>query len=174
LYSIAERSGYALLYSVISQNIGIKNKFINTKKMKKSILLLFYLALINTTNAQVGINIDNPKGVFHIDAKNNTNGSNNISDDIIVDANGNIGIGTLSPSTKLEIVSEGTNTNPISGFTLKDGNQAIGRVLTSNADGRAMWQNPGSYPVIPWEADKTGIAKLKFDPDVETSLFYNT
>lgn len=47
---------------------------------------------------------------------------------------GNVGIGTTAPGAKLEIVGS-------SGTTLKivDGNQAAGRVLTSDANGVASW-----------------------------------
>ena len=50
-------------------------------------------------------------------------------------SNGNVGIGVSNPTTKLEVV--GT-----SGTTLKivDGNQAVGKVLTSDANGIASWQ----------------------------------
>ena len=51
--------------------------------------------------------------------------------------NSNVGIGTFNPGAKLEI--DGS-----SGSTLKvvDGNQAAGRVLTSDANGQASWQSP--------------------------------
>ena len=50
---------------------------------------------------------------------------------------GEVGINTTAPDTKLHIV--GTN-----GTTLKivDGNQGIGKVLTSDANGVASWSNP--------------------------------
>lgn len=52
---------------------------------------------------------------------------------------GNVGIGTAIPGAKLEIVGS-------SGTTLKiiDGNQGPGKVLTSDADGRASWQPANS------------------------------
>lgn len=48
---------------------------------------------------------------------------------------GNVGIGTSSPAAKLEI-------NGSSGSTIKivDGNQAAGKVLTSDANGQGSWQ----------------------------------
>jgi len=53
--------------------------------------------------------------------------------------NGNVGIGTASPTTKLHL--DGT-------FRLVDGNQSNGKVLTSDANGVATWQTAsgGSLP----------------------------
>ncbi|MBK9077593.1 MAG: hypothetical protein IPL77_21960 [Flavobacteriales bacterium] len=45
---------------------------------------------------------------------------------------GNVGIGTTSPSAKLDV--EGS-------FQLKDGSQGAQRILTSDADGNASWSN---------------------------------
>ena len=58
---------------------------------------------------------------------------------LTIDASGNVGIGTTSPSTKLHL--DGT-------FRLVDGNQSNGKVLTSDANGVATWETAsgGSLP----------------------------
>lgn len=50
----------------------------------------------------------------------------------------NVGIGTSSPSEKLHVVGS---------LLMEDGNQAAGKVLTSDANGKASWQAPA--PVAP-------------------------
>lgn len=61
----------------------------------------------------------------------------NGGDQLFLGATGNVGINTTAPDTKLHLV--GT-----SGTTLKivDGNQAAGKVLTSDANGVASWSTP--------------------------------
>lgn len=72
--------------------------------MKKSILLIINLLLVKLCVSQVGINTENPKGVFHIDAKGDTGVQGvEFSDDIVVNAEGRMGIGTLTPQAKLDI-----------------------------------------------------------------------
>lgn len=60
------------------------------------------------------------------------------------DASVGVGIGTNSPNAKLHIVSS-TASN---GFQLQDGNQGAGKVLTSDADGKATWKNLGNDQAI--------------------------
>ncbi len=70
----------------------------------KIFLILFSFCVIPLSlSAQVGINTNNPLGTFHIDPQGDTNDPLNISDDVIVTSNGNVGIGTLTPGKKLEI-----------------------------------------------------------------------
>lgn len=115
--------------------------------MKK---LLF--TLITTINfltlsfGQVGINTQNPQGILNIDGgkDNPITGSGHSADqqlnDFTVLANGNVGIGTIAPSQKLEIQTGGTESSPITGFKLIDGNQRKNYVLMSDADGIGTWQ----------------------------------
>jgi hypothetical protein len=54
------------------------------------------------------------------------------SDALVVLKNGNIGIGSSTPQDKLHIVGN---------LRMVDGTQGTGRVLTSDTNGRATWQN---------------------------------
>jgi hypothetical protein len=78
----------------------------------KNLKYLFVFALV-LSKAQVGINTANPLQTFHIDPQKNTSttGStvNNVADDFVVTDRGNVGIGTTNPSTKLQVVGDGTN-----------------------------------------------------------------
>ena len=56
--------------------------------------------------------------------------------------NGNVGIGTASPTTKLHVAGS---------FRLVDGNQSNGKVLTTDANGVATWQT-----VSGWNAGNDG------------------
>lgn len=80
---------------------------------------------ISSAFAQIGINTTEPKGVFHIDAKGNTQGNSNISDDVIVDSNGNLGIGTLTPQAKVHIYTDGT----VPAIRISDQSEAAGSML---------------------------------------------
>lgn len=59
--------------------------------------------------------------------------------------NGNVGIGTNSPSAKLDIYGN---------IKIMDGTQGAGKVLTSNADGVATWQTLAST-LFPYNAQST-------------------
>lgn len=78
--------------------------------MKKKVLILsFFLALISTSNAQIGINTDKPQGVFHFDGKGDTDSSDLTTDDIIVTTDGKVGIGTTTPTETLDVEGSAKN-----------------------------------------------------------------
>ncbi|GEM_PF-3193441 len=74
-----------------------------TKIILPFILLLFVSLPVVAQTSGVGVNTVNPQGVFHIDARGNTNGGNNVLDDIIVDENGNTSVGKINPNAKLDV-----------------------------------------------------------------------
>ena len=113
--------------------------------MKKNITLIAALIINVALYSQVGINTENPQGIFNIDGgkDNPTTGSAHTAaqqrNDLVFAANGNLGLGTISPTTKLHIDNGTTN----GAIRIVDGTQAAGKVLTSDANGVATWQNKG-------------------------------
>lgn len=107
--------------------------------MKKTLLILVaFFGII--VNAQVGINTQNPQGMFHIDgSKDNppaaAPNAQQQSNDVIVTATGNVGIGTTTPTRKLEIVS---TSSPA--LRIVDGNQNLNYALMSDANGNGTWK----------------------------------
>lgn len=110
--------------------------------MKKKILTaITVVSFISITHSQVGINTTNPQGIFHIDgAKDNpAAGTPSVlaqANDFIVTASGNVGIGTTSPTRKLEVVS---TTSP--SLRINDGSQQAGYYLISDANGNGSWKS---------------------------------
>lgn len=106
--------------------------------IKKNFYFLTFFGIF--TSAQVGINTANPQGVFHIDgAKDNplTGAPSAVQqlNDVVVTSTGNVGIGTTTPTRKLEIVS---STSPA--LRVNDGNQNVNYVLMSDASGYGTWR----------------------------------
>ena len=111
---------------------------------KKIFFVSVCLALfvfINEAYSQIGIQTDSPLALFHVDPKRNTNstGTSGTDDDVVVTVAGNVGIGTIVPSEKLDI--RGT-------FRLRDNNQAADRVLVSDALGNAQWSDRPKLDVV--------------------------
>ncbi|WP_312553748.1 hypothetical protein [Empedobacter brevis] len=109
--------------------------------MKKHLIILMSLFPVSFLFSQVGINTENPQGIFHVDGEkdNPTTGNPSVAaqaNDFIVTAAGNVGIGITNPTRKLEIVS---TTSP--SFRLNDGSQQTGYYLVSDANGNGSWKS---------------------------------
>jgi hypothetical protein len=121
--------------------VQLNQQHIQTKKfMKKLFFLVTSFCFYTNAISQVGINTKNPQGIFHIDGRNDnpTTGTPNTSqqtDDFIVTSSGNVGIGTTTPTRKLEIVSP---TTPA--LRIQDGNQNVNYVLMSDNNGYGTWK----------------------------------
>lgn len=110
---------------------------------------------IDSANSRVGIGTTSPSGTLHVDGGTAAAGNN--GSDITIEAqdgatnfnggniilmagsgqgtgtDGNVGIGTMSPGTKLEVSGQ---------VKITGGTPAAGEVLTSDAAGLATWEAP--------------------------------
>ncbi len=100
------------------------------------------LIAITSLQAQVGINTQVPYTgrVLHIDGAGDNVSATSVTsaqaaNDIVIDHNGNVGVGTITPTAKLHIETDGT-TRPI---RIADGSQGIDKYLTSDQNGYATW-----------------------------------
>lgn len=75
--------------------------------MRKKLGLALLICCGIWINAQVGINMSSPEATVHIDGQKNTNASipSSYYDDIVITSSGNVGIGTKSPKTRLDLRS---------------------------------------------------------------------
>jgi hypothetical protein len=110
--------------------------------MNKKILFILFVYLLGYAkfNAQIGVNTSNPQGIFHIDgAKDNAiTGVPTIgqqSNDVTVSSSGNVGIGTVTPSAKLEVISS----VPSGAIRIIDSSEGAGKMLISDANGAGTW-----------------------------------
>jgi hypothetical protein len=126
--------------------------FINYPKhlnMKKNTIILLLLVAGNTSVfAQIGINTGNPQVQFHVDGAKD-NAATGVptaaqqANDFAVTSTGNVGVGTVTPSTKVDIIS------PTAGaLKITDGTQGNGKILISDANGVATWQNSSPAVII--------------------------
>lgn len=111
--------------------------------MKKTIYTLltsfFALHLYTSQNKGIGINTANPQGILHTDGlKDNPASSSNITsvqqlNDVLIDHNGRIGVGTLTPNAKVDLRNSGNGAIGIGNSTLS----------ANIADGGAVRYNNG-------------------------------
>ena len=158
--------------------------------MNKNIIISIGLLLSGFSYSQVGINTANPRGIFNIDGgkDNPTTGSAHTKaqqlNDFAVTAAGNVGIGTITPTQKLEIQTGGTVASPVTGFKLVDGNQGVGKVLISDANGVGTWKKhslftePAVYGTFTWAPNTAlgntnwnSVASLSLQPNISYMIY---
>ena len=112
------------------------------------------LRLTNNTTGHLvgdGLEIRNVGSLANITNKENnalTFGTN-AAERMRVDATGNVGIGTISPTAKLEVAGQ---------VKISGGTPGAGKVLTSDATGLATWQTPVSGGSSQWTTTGTDIS----------------
>ena len=136
--------------------------------MKKNKILAFAFFLNSFLGfSQVGINTNNPLSTFHIDGMkdNPATGVPTLLqqyNDVVVTENGNIGVGTINPSKKLDILSIDGNALRISDTT-----EGLGKVLMSDSDGNARWAMPGTTFAKLGSIPEEAITRATIDdPDI--------
>lgn len=81
--------------------------------MKKNCLLILMTLGFNCAFSQVGINTPNPQGILHIDGKADNPVSGTLftpvqqSNDILINSDGRVGVGTHSPAVKVDARNSG-------------------------------------------------------------------
>lgn len=128
--------------------------------------IIISLVISVPSYSQIGVNTENPKYLLHIDGLKNNATSGSVSalqlvDDVIVDSNGNVGLGAVPmPTVKLEVNGS---------LFLSGTNLEADMRLISDANGNATWKSIDNL-LSPIEAvtkgvlfgDPTGLA----DPSV--------
>jgi hypothetical protein len=76
--------------------------------MKKSLGLVLMISACLFIKAQVGINMASPERILHIDGQKNTAPAvpSSYYDDVVITTSGNMGVGTKTPKTRLDLRSD--------------------------------------------------------------------
>lgn len=135
---------------------------------KKLLLICYFLSTIIPlfSKAQVGIGTKNPQGLFHIDASknNSTTGfpsTNQQQDDFVILNDGKIGIGTLSPSTRLDLRNPNNTNNVIAiGYTDASASEAgAGAIRYYDVSGGLLQVSDGiTWSNLPSSPQKSFVA----------------
>lgn len=112
--------------------------------MNKLYIILLLLGVSACLSAQIGVNTSNPQVLFHIDPKQNNNATGiptlvQTEDDIVITQNGFMGIGTITPETKLDIRKH-TSTDEL--LFIDNGGALIpNQYLISDSQGNTLWSS---------------------------------
>ena len=125
----------------------------------KKIIMLLAGIFSGISYGQVGINTQNPQGIFHVDGgKDNpvtgTPSTAQQANDFLLTTAGNVGVGTTAPTAKLEINSNSSNTSGLK-FTQLNSSTPVGtgQALGVDAGGNVITvPNPTAASITTVEA----------------------
>jgi hypothetical protein len=115
-----------------------------------TLLLLLPATICAQSDDGIGINMDSaPIGAFHLDARLSTASSNlpdnnaltaaQQADDVVVSTEGHTGIGTIYPTARLTVNTQGAS--GVFPIRMKDGSEMNGNIIVSlDSEGHASWQ----------------------------------
>jgi len=140
------------------------------KDLKKRLLLLFFFGSTFSLFAQIGINTKDVKGAFHVDGKIDnfsTPTNEQANNDFVVTTNGNIGVGTITPVTKLDLRSTSNSNNALGiGFTSRTAESVgAGVIRYVNTSGGKLQISDG----IQW-MDIYSVKAIKFTYNTATII----
>jgi len=134
------------MYSAVSGNVGIGSSTPDVKLTVEGPTDAMVLAKINQVGGRqyVGLRLDRNDAETWFVGMGNLNDRlvfrrSASSDDMAIDTTGNVGIGTLAPAEKLDVVG----TAKMAGFKMPTG-ASSGYVLTSDGSGMGTWQAAGA------------------------------
>lgn len=110
--------------------------------MKTHIVLLISALWITVAiSAQVGINTNDPRGIFYIDGKtdNTTSSSDKYKNDVMVDLDGSLILGQAVQPTLAKAKVDITSDTAYGAMKISDGGESENMVLLGDAAGNALW-----------------------------------
>ncbi|MCW3161048.1 hypothetical protein [Chryseobacterium oryctis] len=151
------------------------------KKITPIVGVIVMSSFFNSLSAQLGINTSNPQAVFHIDAgkDNPTSGIPSAAqqtNDFVVTNTANLGIGTTTPTEKLDIATGNARIRNINSNVGVGGSD---RVVVADADGVLKTIDFSAYSLFHarlaanQNLTNATITTLLFSTPLATSPFYS-
>ena len=114
------------------------------KQLAITIFSTFFAVSAIFAQGKVGVNTTTPQATLDVKSDANSRKAIRMTDPSGTEAisvlnNGNVGINVTDPDTRLHVKSIALG----KAFRMEDGTEGEGKVLTSDVNGRATWQNKG-------------------------------
>jgi hypothetical protein len=149
--------------------------------MIKRLIIVSSLLLFTVHHAQIGMNTPNPQTILHVDgAKDNTTSgvptAAQQANDFSVTSTGNVGVGTIAPTEKLDISSGNLRIRDI------NSNKGIGgmdRTVVADKDGVLKTIDLDNYSLFharlasAQNLAAATVTTLLFNTPISTSTYYN-